>query len=258
MNVVYVLAHFDDEYGALPLLLRDRSAGIQPWLLYVADYASPTLATRRLGETRALLASLGLPPERAVHVGEGTGVMDGAVFKALPAAHAAVQTALATIGSVDRFVVAAWEGGHADHDACAFMAVRLQGEAGGSPQIEQFGLYNGRRLPGGLFRACAPIPENGQIIHLKLSLPDWITYATAVRFFPSQTKTWLALWPAMFMTFIRRGGFGYQVLAPGRVDERPHTGPLLYERMFKTPYTTVRARLDAFGSSPVKGPISGA
>ena len=248
MNAVYILAHFDDEYAALPLLLRDRRDGVHPWLLYVADYASPELSARRLAETRAMLASLDLPPDRAIHVGAGTGAMDGAVFESLPAACSALETALSTIGPVDRFVVAAWEGGHADHDACAFMTVALRDRLDAAIPIDQFGLYNGRRLPGGLFRACAPIPENGPIRRLSLSWGEWMAYAAAVRFFPSQAKTWLALWPSMFLTFLLRGGFGYQALATERVRERPHGGPLLYERMFKTPYADVRARLDAFSA----------
>lgn len=249
MNVVYVLAHFDDEYAALPLLLRDRREGARSWLLYVADYASPDLSARRLAETRTLLSSLGLPPERAIHVGAGTGVMDGAVFETLPTARKALGAALASIGPVDRFVVAAWEGGHADHDACAFLTVGLGQTPGGAIPIDQFALYNGRGLPGGLFRACAPIPENGPVRRVPLSLGEWIAYAGAVRFFPSQAKTWLGLWPSMFVTFLLRGGFGYQTLEPRRVRERPHAGPLLYERMFKTPYAVVRARLDAFNAA---------
>lgn len=249
MTTVYVLAHFDDEYAALPLLLRDRREGAQPWLLYVADYASPELSARRLTETRALLASLGLPPDRAIHVGAGTGAMDGAVFKALPAARSALEAALSSLPRVDRFVVAAWEGGHADHDACALMTVTLRDALDAAIPIEQFSLYNGRRLPGGLFRACAPIPENGPVQNLSLNAREWIAYAAAVRFFPSQAKTWLALWPSMFMTFLLRGGFGYQALATGRVRERPHAGPLLYERMFKTPYAAVRAQMDDFSDA---------
>lgn len=258
MASVYVLAHFDDEYGALPLLLRDLRDGLEPWLFYIADYASPALSAQRLGETRAFLAGLGLPAERAIHVGAGTGVMDGSVFQALPTAYRALQAAIAATGAIDRLVVAAWEGGHADHDACAMMTIALQRALGGAVPIDQFGLYNGRGLPGGLFRACAPIPENGPVSRLSLSPRQWLAYAAAVRFFPSQAKTWLGLWPSMFMTFILQRGFAYQALTPERVRQRPHAGPLLYERLFKTPYEQVRARLDAFDAAAGNGPISAA
>ena len=57
----------------------------------------------------------------------------------------------------------------------------------------------------------------------------------------------------MAMTFARQGGFRYQSLEPRRIGERPHAGGLLYERMFATPYETVRAavdRLAADGKAP--------
>lgn len=246
MSTVYVLAHFDDEYGALPLLLQDRREGRRPWLLYVADYADPAVSARRLSETRALIARLGLSPDRVLHVGASTGVLDGAVHENLPRAHTALSCALSPVGEVERFVIAAWEGGHQDHDACAVLTLAQARSFDSAPRIEQFSLYNGRKLPGRLFQACAPIVENGPRRTVRMNLKDWLTYATSVRFFPSQAKTWAGLWPMMFIGFLLRGGYHYQTFDPARINARPHTGPLLYERMFKTSYADVRKRLDTF------------
>jgi LmbE family N-acetylglucosaminyl deacetylase len=246
MSPVYVLAHFDDEYAAFPLLLRDKREGRSPWLFYVADYASRDLGQRRLAETRRLVTSLGLDPGRVVHVGAGTGVLDGKVHEGLDIAHAALETALTRVDGVERLVIGAWEGGHQDHDACAALAVALSKRARGNILIDQFSLYNGWRTPSPLFRAASPIPENGTPIRVAMTSGDWLRYGAAVRFFPSQTKTWLGLWPAMVASFISNGGYRYQGLDPSRITERPHAGPLLYERMFKTPYEEVRVRLDVF------------
>jgi len=246
MSTVYILAHFDDEYAAFPLLLRDRHQEHAPWLLYVADYATPDLSRRRLGETRRLIASLGLDPERVVHVGAGKGVFDGAVQDGLEIAQAALVSALSTIEPVERFVIGAWEGGHHDHDACAALTVSLARRANPPIPIDQFSLYNARRLPAPLFRAGAPLPENGPRQKVTLTPREWLSYAAAVWLFPSQAKTWLGLWPVMFANFLLSGGYSYQRLDPDRICQRPHPGPLLYERMFKTPYETVRARLDTF------------
>ena len=49
------------------------------------------------------------------------------------------------------------------------------------------------------------------------------------------------LGPAMAISVLRQGGYRYQALEPGRTGERPHAGPLHYERMFATPYATVAA-----------------
>jgi LmbE family N-acetylglucosaminyl deacetylase len=244
MAVVYLLAHFDDEYCALPLITADVAAGADPWFLYVCDYATPELTQRRFDETRNLLKHLGVDPSRALHVGAGTAAMDGIVYKALPAAYAAIQTAVATIGSVSRIVVTAWEGGHNDHDMCALMAATLSRTLG-DPPIDTISLYNGPRLPGPFFHGAAPLSENGPVRRIGLSPAGWLHWMMAVRFFPSQAKSWLGLWPAMFFTYARQG-FGVQRLDPARVRERPHAGALYYERMFKVPYPDVRAAADAF------------
>ena len=244
MAVIYLLAHFDDEYCALPLVTADVAAGADPWFLYVCDYAKPDLTRRRFDETKALLAYLGVDPSRALHVGAGTGAQDGIVHRALPAAYAAIQAAVAEIGPVSRIVVTAWEGGHADHDMCALMAATLAAELG-DPPIETISLYNGPRLPGPFFHGAWPLPENGPVRRVRLTLSGWLHWMAAVRFFPSQAKSWLGLWPTMFLTYARRG-FGVQRLDPARVRERPHAGTLFYERMFKVPYPEVRAAADAF------------
>ncbi|THD57971.1 PIG-L family deacetylase, partial [Phenylobacterium sp.] len=231
MTVVYILAHFDDEYCGLPLVTAAVAAGEDQLFLYVADYRTPDLAQRRHAESQALLAHLGVDPAKVVHAGRGAGAVDGAVHRALPAAYAALGAALADVGPISRIVVTAWEGGHMDHDMCALMATDIAATHG-NPPIETISLYNGPRLPSIFFHGGWPLPQNGPIRRVRVGPAAWLSWMAAVRFFPSQTKTWLGLWPAMFWSYAWRG-FGVQTLDPARVRERPHPGALFYERMFK-------------------------
>lgn len=248
MAVVYIFAHFDDEYCALPLIRERVREGLDQRFLYVADYADAALGHRRHRETQNLLAWLGIDPSHAIHVGAGTGVMDGSVYRDLPTAFKALSAALESIGPIERFGCTAWEGGHMDHDMCAMMTAMLAGRRGVG--VDQISLYNGKGLPGPFFHGCSPLAENGRVVRVASSMAEWLQWMTAVRFFPSQTKTWLGLWPAMFWSFATKGGFGYQALDPARIDERPHVGSLFYERMFKEPYAGVRAAADAFRRGP--------
>lgn len=243
MAVVHILAHFDDEYCALPLIKQRVREGLDQRFLYVADYATPQLAGARYAETRALLKHVGVPPEHVIHVGAGTGALDGAVHRHLDAAFAAVTAAVEAIGPVQRFVTLAWEGGHMDHDMCAMMTTELA-KVRGAP-VDQFSLYNGKGLSGPFFHGGSPLAENGPVTKAASRAAEWAAWMAEVRFFPSQAKTWAGLWPAMFWTYAKRG-FGYQQLDPARIAERPHAGPLFYERMFKVPYPEVRAAADAF------------
>lgn len=247
MSVVFLLAHFDDEYCALPLILEAKAADEACWFLYVADYRDPANGAVRLAETRAFLRSFGLPAGQAVHVGGGSGVFDGQVCDGILPSLARLRAAIAQIransGPVSRIVTPAWEGGHPDHDSCAAMASILGEELDAT--VLQFGLYNGRKVRRPFYRACSPLPDNGPEIGVALSPGQWLAWLAAVRFFPSQTWNWLGLYPSMFLTFVERRGFAVQVLRPERISERPHAGRLHYEWMFKTPYAKVRAAVDA-------------
>ena len=243
MAVVHILAHFDDEYCALPLIKQRVREGLDQRFLYVADYATPELAAIRFAETRALLKHVGIDPDCALHVGPGTEAVDGSVFRHLDAAFGAVSEAVAGLGKVERFVTPAWEGGHMDHDMCALMGAEL-GKTLGAP-VDQFSLYNGKGLAGPFFHGGAPLAENGPVSKVAVDAAGWAAWMAEVRFFPSQAKTWAGLWPAMFWTYAKRG-FGYQQLDAARIAERPHAGSLFYERMFKRPYADVRAAADAF------------
>jgi LmbE family N-acetylglucosaminyl deacetylase len=253
LRVVHLLAHYDDEYAALPLIRAFRQAGHSQRFLFLTRPARG--AARRRAESRAMLAHLGLDPATVEPLGEAADWADGQLPQALPHAFAALDRLLDGGREADMLVTSAWEGGHQDHDACAALAVALARKAGGERPILQVGLYNGDRLPGPFFRAAAPLPESGPVSYVAMSAREWAAYAAAVRFYPSQAPVWSTLWPAMFASFARRG-FAYQHLEPARVRERPHPGPLLYERRGRAAYADVRAGVDALldglglGASP--------
>ena len=255
MTVVYVLAHFDDEYLALPLIRRAVAEGRQQLFVHVVDYRNPRMGARRRRETLAFLAAAaGVPAESQIHLGAGTGWWDGELHRHVGPAYEALKAAVP--GPVERVVVPAWEGGHPDHDICAALGVKLAAERGGAP-IDQVCLYQGKGLPWIFYRACWPLAENGPAQALRLSVAEWVGWLAAVGAFPSQLKAWSGLLPGMAMSFARQRAFRYQSLDPKRIGEAPHAGGLLYERMFKTPYPVVRAAVDtlaADGKAPWTAP----
>jgi LmbE family N-acetylglucosaminyl deacetylase len=248
MAVVWILAHFDDEYCGLPLIDEARAAGQKQLFLYVADYESPRVRAQRHAESRRFLGWLGIGPDACRHVGADRGVPDGGVYAALPAAYAALEEALAGV-EVERIVCPAWEGGHMDHDMCALLASQIAAAKGGAP-VEMISLYNAHRLPAPLFHGGRPLAANGPVRRVPIA-GGVVRWMAAVRFFWLQ-RAWLGLWPAMFWTYARQG-FGVQRLDLVRLNDRPHEGQLLYERMFRRPYADVRAAADAFLSRPRAG-----
>jgi LmbE family N-acetylglucosaminyl deacetylase len=253
MATLYILAHFDDEYCAWPLIRQAVAEGREQRFIHVVDYRTPELAATRRAETLAFLEAQGVPPERQLHLGGGKGWQDGELHRHIEAAYADLREAV--VWPVERIVCPAWEGGHPDHDVCAALAVRLASDLGGVP-VDQISLYQGKGLPWILYRAATPIPENGPARDVRLRLSEWGRWLAAVRAFPSQLKAWSGLLPAMMATYALQGAFRYQGLDPARIGARPHAGKLLYETMFKTPYPVVRKAVDilAFdGKAPWSG-----
>jgi len=73
MATLYVLAHFDDEYCAWPLIRQALAEGREQRFIHVVDYRTPALAAQRLSETLAFLKAHGIPPEHELHLGGGKG-----------------------------------------------------------------------------------------------------------------------------------------------------------------------------------------
>jgi LmbE family N-acetylglucosaminyl deacetylase len=249
MSVVYILAHFDDEYCALPLIWQAAREGLEQRFVYLADYRDEALGARRLAETRVFLARQGIAPVSVIPLGLGTGAFDQSVHLSAGRLFPQLVRLAGHVGGVSRLVVPAWEGGHMDHDACAYLAVRLA-ERIGAPEIRQFSLYNGPGLAGPLLRGGAPLGENGPCVRIGLSPAEWARWMVGVRAFPSQLYAWSGIWPAMFAGLLRRG-FAWQALSAERVMARPHAGSLFYERMFKVAYEEVRQALDGALPEPL-------
>jgi len=256
MTVVYVLAHFDDEYLARPLIRRAVAQGRPHLFVHVVDYRDPKMGARRHRETLAFLEAEGVPAASQIHLGAGTGWWDGELHRHIGPAYEALKAAVAAAvpGAVERVVVPAWEGGHPDHDVCSALGAKLAAERG-AQAIDQVCLYQGKGLPWIFYRACTPLAENGPPHELSLAGGEWLGWLAAVGAFPSQLKAWSGLLPGMALTFLRARRFRWQSLDPQRIGEAPHAGGLLYERMFRVPYAAVRAAVDSLaadGKAPWK------
>lgn len=243
MTTLYVLAHHDDEYLALPLMLRSEERGERQRFVFLTD--SGKNARWRQRETRALLRAFHLDDTACDFVGDARRVPDGRLSERLDEAWAGLCEAADRVGDVDRIVCTAWEGGHPDHDSCALLASMLSDRLPNRPGVWQFSLYNGKGRFGPIFNAVDPLEENGPTERVRMDARRWRKFARSVWRYPSQFDVFLSLWPSMFLAFLREG-FQHQTLLPGRVFERPHEGKLLYERTRKLSYAEFRARADAF------------
>ncbi len=228
---VFLFAHQDDEFAAFELLSQTRNEGRTATCIYLTsgDYGGQPIAPRN-AESRAVLRSFGVRPERMHFLGQQAAIGDGRLHLHVSDACDMLVRLLQTQGVIGQIFLPAWEGGHQDHDAVHIVGIAAAQRLSLLDRTFQFSLYNGHALPGPLFRVMSPLAANGTTRLKTISLSSRLRYVRHCLAYPTQWKTWLGLFPFVFIHYIFRGVQAVQPVSWGRVRERPHAGPLLYER----------------------------
>lgn len=234
---LYVLAHQDDEYGALPWMEDALRSGARISVVYLTDGGSRVAPEVRDAESRAVLLRLGISDEDIHMLSDGTRIPDNRLAANAMRGYGLVRAWMEAHPGVTAIYAPAWEGGHPDHDTAHAIAATLAAQHKLLKTSWQFALYNGYRCPGKLFRVLRQLPTSAEIRSRKHRGSDGFRYAISCRAYPSQWKTWLGLFPE---AFVRRAILRREALVrmdDTRFRQRPHTGILLYERMFGTEYS---------------------
>jgi LmbE family N-acetylglucosaminyl deacetylase len=226
---LFLFAHQDDEFGVYQRISDCKRAGLRVKCAYLTDGATPgASAQERDAESLAVLALLGVARDDVIFAGAELGIGDATLPHRMEVAGEWLSRWLKSFSDIDSIHVTAWEGGHHDHDALHALTVALAHEMGLLARTWQYPLYHGKACPGPLFRTLAPISENGQVTAtpLRARLRD-------LRFclsYPSQRGTWLGLFPFVLLHYLFAGVQSLQSVSLQRTTQRPHDGPLYYEK----------------------------
>jgi LmbE family N-acetylglucosaminyl deacetylase len=229
-DVLVVLAHQDDEIGILARIAYETARGARVWCAFLTDGASKVAAAVRDAESLAVLARVGVPPERVGFVG-APRVPDGSLFAHLERALEALRGWAAAIPQVARVYTLDWEGGHHDHDAAHLVALSFARERA-IADVYTYSLYNAWRRPRRFFRVTSFVPQAGEILRRRLTLNEALLPVRAIAAYPSQRSTWLGLGPGLAVRAVLGREERLRRAQPERLRERPHPGALLYETLF--------------------------
>jgi hypothetical protein len=141
-----------------------------------------------------------------------------------------INFAIDSVGVIDEIYLHAWEGGHQDHDAVHLLGFAAARRLGLLDRTQQFPLYSASSIPFLPYALFAPLPENGVPTASALAPCDRWRYLRLTARYRSQAKTLLTLFPMLIAHDLTDGRRWTQPVAPLRLLERPHAGPLLYER----------------------------
>jgi LmbE family N-acetylglucosaminyl deacetylase len=228
---LFLFAHQDDEFGVFERIAALRRQGVRVACAYLTDgQTASASADRRNAESLAVLARLGVPAHEVRFAGQELGIGDARLPLHLDAAARWIDAWLDSHPAIEAIYAPAWEGGHHDHDALHALTVLLAARRGLAPRTRQFSLYQASGLPGPLFRVLAPLPGNGPAERLPLAWGARLRHLRLCLCYPSQRGTWIGLFPFVALHYLLRGVEQVQPVAPRRLGERPHVGPLYYEK----------------------------
>jgi LmbE family N-acetylglucosaminyl deacetylase len=228
---LFLFAHQDDEFGVFQRIAACRARGLRVACAYFTDGATPTAtAAQRNLESLAVLERLGVERDAVCFAGQQLGIGDAQLPRHLRRAGRWLEDWLEGFGDIDSLHVTAWEGGHHDHDALHAMAVTVAAQRGLLARTWQYSLYQAAGLPGPLFRVLAPLPQNGAAMTSPIPWRARRTYLGYCLSYSSQRRTWIGLFPFVLLHYLVHGTQALQPVDPARLAQRPHPGPLYYEK----------------------------
>jgi LmbE family N-acetylglucosaminyl deacetylase len=228
---LFLLAHQDDEIAFSPLIARFFEQGRPMRVVYLTDGAAGgTTPARRARESERALAALGVPASAIRFLGTTLSIPDGGLFRHLAEVYGALAGHCRDLQDFGDLYTMAWEGGHPDHDAAHVLAMKLAIELGLADRTWQVPFYRAADRGPPFFKLFAPLQTNGPARALPAARQDALLRAAAIRFYPSQWRTFLGLGPGILWHALIGTPTKVQQVQVRRSLERPTAATLLYEK----------------------------
>lgn len=212
---VFLLAHPDDDIFIRPLMRRSIDENLRCVVIILTN------ATAQKGRKRELLNAISIfCAINDVHfIGETLTVEDKSAIFHLNSLNTAVQRVLKNLPKIHRLVTHAWEMGHPDHDAAHLVgkAVALNNNI---PEALSTTYYRKGSRPW-LLSVQAPQLSSRPVRTLQLSWHERLDMLAAVRFYPSQMKTFMGLLPFMLLRAVSGSGLYIQDLRDSDAPRLP-------------------------------------
>lgn len=234
MLELFIFAHQDDEYAVAARLARERRAGHDVYCVYLTNGAAGGVsAETRDAESLRALSKLGIDQGNVFFLGSRLCIDDGQLVRHLEQSYRAlIAWVIETLAiRPDLIYCLAWEGGHQDHDASHLVALAVAQHLEARTALRQAPFYHGFGTPGRFFRTLTPLDTMAEIERRRLSWREAWKNAFLCLTYRSQARTWIGLFPQSFINLVLRRTERVGAVDPKRIQERPHPGPLLYERM---------------------------
>lgn len=230
-GALFLFAHQDDEFGVFQVIEDCLRRGLRVRCAYLTHGANGSAAARN-AESLAVLTQLGVAREDIAFAGDQLGICDAWLSRHMAAAGTWLAQWMAADAVPPALIcLPAWEGGHHDHDALHALGLHTAQRLGMASRVRQYALYNAFRCPGPFYRVLSPLAANGVPQASPIGWRDrWRYLRHCLASYPSQRITWIGLAPFVALHYLFDGRQLLQPASVARLAERPHAGPLYYER----------------------------
>lgn len=227
---LYLLPHQDDEFALLKSISNDVLSDREFALLYLTDGAyGGNVSDIRNRESLAVLKSVGVSAEQVHFLGLDYRLQDGCLHSQLKLAWEVILRFTDSHSCIDSVYMPAWEGGHQDHDAAHILGLCIANKYACLVESRQVALYHGEGLPWVFYKVLSPLALNGKTINTRIPWAQRLQFLRLFLCYRSQLKTWLGLYPFVFINMIFHGNESIQPVSFKRIYQSPHHGKLLYE-----------------------------
>lgn len=226
---LFLMAHQDDEFGIFHQIEKEINLGKHVFCIYVTDGGANGKIEVRDAESRYVLQKLGVKFDDIIFVGREISIDDGKLYLHVNKLVTWLYEFIKKQSNLDVCFVPCWEGGHPDHDILHAISVTLINRIASKTKIYQYSLYNGHKCISPFFRVLSPLINNGPIKKEKISLTARLRYILFCLSYSSQWKTWLGLFPFVFIKYLFNGHQQLQNINLENLNIPPHSGVLYYE-----------------------------
>ncbi len=242
MNILFVLAHNDDEYFCALRMQEETRLGNHVFIAYLTyggiQAEDPNV---RINESIKVLRKFGINETDILLIGSRKSIFDLHLHERSIDAYQDLDEVLKNI-IIERIYVMAWEGGHPDHDASHMIGVAFARKRNLQPQIYEFPAYS-------RFRVMTPLQTSSALLATKASRMDALKTLASGFSYKTQRRTFIAMLPGSIVQLLV---FGYQnywrVPNERNYHNPPHAGRLFYERRFNISFQEFARNLRALGS----------
>ena len=251
-TALFLFAHQDDEFGVFQKIADEKENGSKIVCIYLTSGApSNGCPLKRNRESISVLKKLGV--DDILFVGSDLSIADSTLIHNLNTASIWLEDFFNSIQNFYTIYIPAWEGGHPDHDAIHAITIQISSNIGLLDKIRQFSLYHSHQCPSVFFRVLAPLALNGKIERSRIPIKNRFRFLIYALSYPSQTKSWIGLFPFVFFHYIFWGWQEVQPASKNRIQSRPHIGELYYEKRKFASWLDVTEKINSYISYAKKG-----